>query len=361
MQILVIGGARFIGLHVIKKLCVHNHSITVCTTGNHPIPCKDRVKYVRGDRNKDFVGIKDDFDVVIDMCAYTGNHVRKALEEISLKKYVLISTVAAYAKSEDMPSAIDGHDIAISAAGSTCYELASMGVPALTIITAENHNQDGLAEGLEAAGATINLGFHQDLSEKRIAQSLEEILNDEDRRRSMSNRGRALIDGEGAQRVLMHMTGNRLRLRTAREEDCKMIWEWANDPVVRQNAFSTEHIPWDTHVRWFSEKLRNPHTFIFLAFDAENQPLGQIRFDCEKEEEATIDVHLAPNQRGKGYGSELISVGIHAMTSVSGVHIFHAFIRETNATSLAAFRKSGFREVERTQMKGIDIVHLSLE
>lgn len=103
MQILVIGGARFIGLHVIKKLCVHNHSLTVYTTGNHPIPCKDRVKYVRGDRNKDFGGIKDDFDVVIDMCAYTGNHVRKALEEISLKKYILISTVAAYAKSDDIP------------------------------------------------------------------------------------------------------------------------------------------------------------------------------------------------------------------------------------------------------------------
>ena len=73
------------------------------TTGNHPIPCKDRLRYVQGDRNKDFTGIKGNFDVVIDMCAYTGNHVQKALEELSLKKYVLMSTAAAYAKPKGLP------------------------------------------------------------------------------------------------------------------------------------------------------------------------------------------------------------------------------------------------------------------
>src|SRR3989338_3142608 len=92
MQVLVIGGARFIGPHIIQKLCSNNHSVTMFTTGNHPIPCKDRLRYVQGDRNKDFTGIKGNFDVVIDMCAYTGNHVQKALEELSLKKYVLMST-----------------------------------------------------------------------------------------------------------------------------------------------------------------------------------------------------------------------------------------------------------------------------
>jgi UDP-2,4-diacetamido-2,4,6-trideoxy-beta-L-altropyranose hydrolase len=53
-------------------------------------------------------------------------------------------------------------DMAVTAGGSTCWELACMGLPALVIILAEN--QCTVAKGLEEKGAAINLGWHHELS-----------------------------------------------------------------------------------------------------------------------------------------------------------------------------------------------------
>ena len=47
-------------------------------------------------------------------------------------------------------------DLAISGAGSTCWELACMGLPAVTLVLAEN--QRAIAEQLNAAGLVLNLG-----------------------------------------------------------------------------------------------------------------------------------------------------------------------------------------------------------
>ncbi len=47
----------------------------------------------------------------------------------------------------------------------------------------------------------------------------------------MSDRGRALVDGRGAERVVSVLKKDSLSIRLAQDEDCKLLWEWANDPV----------------------------------------------------------------------------------------------------------------------------------
>src|SRR5205807_9904518 len=63
-------------------------------------------------------------------------------------------------KVSDMPERMAWADGAISAAGSTCWELAFMGVPMLIIVTADN--QRGSANALERREAAVNLGWHAD-------------------------------------------------------------------------------------------------------------------------------------------------------------------------------------------------------
>jgi len=36
-----------------------------------------------------------------------------------------------------------------------------------------------------------------------------------------------------------------LRLRPVCADDCRMIWEWANDPLVRSQSFANDPIPWE--------------------------------------------------------------------------------------------------------------------
>jgi UDP-2,4-diacetamido-2,4,6-trideoxy-beta-L-altropyranose hydrolase len=70
----------------------------------------------------------------------------------------------------NMPELMAWADIAISAGGSTCWELAFMGLPALVLVLADN--QQPLAAGLDEAGAIINLGWHHLVSVEQIAQAV---------------------------------------------------------------------------------------------------------------------------------------------------------------------------------------------
>ncbi|HVO47225.1 MAG TPA: UDP-2,4-diacetamido-2,4,6-trideoxy-beta-L-altropyranose hydrolase [Steroidobacteraceae bacterium] len=89
---------------------------------------------------------------------------------------------------------------AVSGAGSTTWELAFMGLPAALLVLAEN--QRGIAEGMAAEGAAVNLGWHHLLSASDLATMIAEWLSDEPRLRRMSARGRELVDGMGAMRVV---------------------------------------------------------------------------------------------------------------------------------------------------------------
>jgi spore coat polysaccharide biosynthesis predicted glycosyltransferase SpsG len=90
-------------------------------------------------------------------------------------------------------------DIAVTGAGSTCWELACLGVPALSLVIAEN--QRSIAEELGAAGIVVNLGWHADVAVERIATSVDGLVYSSFRRLRMSQQGRALVDGKGAARV----------------------------------------------------------------------------------------------------------------------------------------------------------------
>lgn len=91
-------------------------------------------------------------------------------------------------------------DIAVSAGGTTCWELAFMGLPNLIIVLAEN--QEANAAGLAAHGVSVNLGWHNVLNSRYLADVVEEVALNRHRRQEMSVRGRSLVDGCGAVRVV---------------------------------------------------------------------------------------------------------------------------------------------------------------
>src|SRR5207248_2812164 len=120
-------------------------------------------------------------------------------------------------------------DVAVSAAGSTCWELAFMGVPAVAIVCADN--QQSVAESLHQAGSVESLGDHSMLSSRDIAAALKCLMRSQRMRRSMSEHGRAIVDGYGAARVVARML-TPVRFRDVEERDCRLLWEWVNDPTV---------------------------------------------------------------------------------------------------------------------------------
>ena len=109
----------------------------------------------------------------------------------------------------NMPERMAWADLVVSAAGSTCWEVAFMGLPALVLVSADN--QRGIAEGLERAGAAINLGWFEHVSGDAVAGVLAGLVNAKERRAQMSECGRRLVDGYGAGRVVQAIDGRMTR------------------------------------------------------------------------------------------------------------------------------------------------------
>jgi UDP-2,4-diacetamido-2,4,6-trideoxy-beta-L-altropyranose hydrolase len=89
--------------------------------------------------------------------------------------------------------------VALSAAGSTCLELAHLGVPAVLLVLADN--QAGNAAGLARVGCAVSLGDAAQLSGPELRKTLGTLLADRDRRGRMAALGRELVDGAGAARA----------------------------------------------------------------------------------------------------------------------------------------------------------------
>ena len=262
---------------------------------------------------------------------------------------------------KDMPGLLAGVDMAISGSGTTCLELAFMGIPALLLILEDN--QVNNAKAMEEAGVAINMGRYGRLSEEDIKRELLSLILDKGRRKEMSSRGRSLIDGRGSERVarildsdfnenpksldVVPRTDHRipeLQLRYAKYEDWQILLEWRNDPVTIANSIQSGPVDFDEHKAWFELKLGDPNCIMYMA-EIDGRPIGQIRYDVDNGI-AEVSVVVAPEVRGRGLGALLIQRGCEE----AGLARYVAHVLPENGASLKAFMKSGFSPA------GIDII-----
>jgi len=99
----------------------------------------------------------------------------------------------------NMPELMAWADVAVSAGGSTCWEMALLGLPNMIIFFAGN--QKPIAEKLHADNVALSLGWGHKLTIKDIAQSLEKLIRTAPLRKIFSINSRNLIDGDGAQQI----------------------------------------------------------------------------------------------------------------------------------------------------------------
>lgn len=122
-------------------------------------------------------------------------------------------------------------------------------------------------------------------------------------------------------------------LRAATFDDAALLHQWTNDPETRRQSFSTEPVPWDTHLAWVKRVLDDPERSLYIAEDG--GPVGMVRLDRE-----VISLSVAPERRGQGYAVALI-----AAARAEGGSI--AEVKPTNDRSIRAFRSAGFAEIQR--------------
>lgn len=99
-------------------------------------------------------------------------------------------------------------DLAVSAGGTTLYELCALGVPTICYLLADNQIENVKAftgSGLMAAAGDIRVNRQQVL--QHTMENLTALSRNQAQRQNMSESMQHLIDGKGAQRIVQQIVG----------------------------------------------------------------------------------------------------------------------------------------------------------
>lgn len=139
----------------------------------------------------------------------------------------------------------------------------------------------------------------------------------------------------------MLIEDKKIELRLATEEDAQQIFVWRNHENTRRYFFNTQSIVWEDHVAWFDKVLQDLHRHLLIAYCGELL-LGVMRLDCEKDT-AEVDIYLAPDQVGKGWGTTMLrALADWAKKNLPHLNKLVAKVVMENQASLRAFEKAGF-------------------
>jgi 2'-hydroxyisoflavone reductase len=99
MRILVLGGTRFVGRHIVEAALAAGHAVTVFNRGLTPLPW-DTVEHLRGDRDQgDLQSLRGrEWGACIDVNGYLPQHVRATATLLAdrVARYAFVSTASVY-------------------------------------------------------------------------------------------------------------------------------------------------------------------------------------------------------------------------------------------------------------------------
>jgi RimJ/RimL family protein N-acetyltransferase len=256
----------------------------------------------------------------------------------------------------NVPELMTWADIAVTGAGTTFWEMCFLGLPAILLVLAEN--QEGVAAAADERGIASNLGRGTEVSASAVAGKLAELVSSHERRVGQSEKGRKLVDGRGAERVVAFLSD--LELRRTAESDCEIFWEWANDPGARAASFRNKAISWEDHTQWFRAKLADPQAILYTVTNKGGLPMGEVRYQIEGKR-AVLSISLDAGFRGCGLGQKIVAVATEKLFQDSAIEFVDAYVKPTNDASLKLFTGAGFLLFPSEAIEGQEAVHFVLE
>ncbi len=163
-------------------------------------------------------GATDNYGIVVELCRYwKKSSLLKDVEkhiivgklfkepEKLMKDFEDDSSFVFHLNTTDMKSHMENADIAISAAGTTVYELLSMQVPSIIFSLADIQNTVGiLSPAIKWVGDIRDNDQKDSLSAEaaeKITNAVTDLINNYTERRTLSELAGKCVDGKGAERL----------------------------------------------------------------------------------------------------------------------------------------------------------------
>lgn len=233
-------------------------------------------------------------------------------------------------------------DIAIGACGTSSWERCVLGLPTLSLITAEN--QRLVNSSLEIAGAILDLGHAATLTKHHFLKLFNKLLTDIDLYQRISKAALNVCNQAGAQDVVTLIKQQTLVLRKAEQADCMQLFAWQSNPDIRKFARNNKPVKIDEHLSWFASVIANPKRHLYIV-EVNNHPMGMLRLDAlEKPQQYEISILIAPEAQGR-------RLALRALKSVpaefSGATVYATVLSE-NIASHKLFLQAGYQQINPT-------------
>lgn len=255
-------------------------------------------------------------------------------------------TLEVLEPSLEVPQRFPSMDLVISGAGTTTWELATLGVPMALVQLVDNQaenyafaTQAGMAFGLGNASSG-------DLDEEAAINGLRTILQEDGLRARLGEQGRKVVDGGGADRVVRlweELVDRRsgVAVRPADLGDAAQLFDWRNEPSVRAVSREKEELSWDQHVSWVSRTVHSPEACLLIA-EYDGAAAGTVRFQASDRNNWEVSITIAPSMRGKGKAAEILAAAESRFLASHPDAVLHAAMLRSNEASYKLFLSAGY-------------------
>lgn len=132
-------------------------------------------------------------------------------------------------------------------------------------------------------------------------------------------------------------------LRPVMETDCKLLFEWRNEPSTRQNSFNRDEITYEEHLAWFEKMLSNKNCGQYILMQDE-VAVGQIRIFIDGSS-AEISYNVCENFQGRGLGTKMVELLEYQIKiDFPQIETLVAKVKLKNSASRKIFEKNLFEK-----------------
>jgi nucleoside-diphosphate-sugar epimerase len=105
VKILILGGTKFLGRHVVARALAEGHHVTTFTRGTTNPELFPEAEHLHGDRDGGLDALRGgSWDGVVDTSGYVPRIVRQSAELLrdAVERYVFVSTISVYSEPEEL-------------------------------------------------------------------------------------------------------------------------------------------------------------------------------------------------------------------------------------------------------------------
>lgn len=292
----------------------------ICSLQRNPLPWAEKITVILNSISSNF--------------EFIAEKIKHGSAQIELVSFV-----------NDMPSFMLNYSIAIGAPGTTTWERAALGIPAILIPIAEN--QKDVAKGYAEKNAGIII--YPEYINDHLVTAMNDLKEDYIQKRDINY---LISDGLGLRRIIQSIwphkakDGLDISLKKATKSDIAIVYTWQCQPTTRRYARNPAIPSLREHVDWMEAKLTDPTCYFYMIYHGASS-VGVIRLDRLGSFCYEVSVFIDEQK-------QRINIAKQALKMVAELHAeidIVATVLEENIASQSLFHSLNYRKIGDTTFK----------